>query len=83
MLRRRRRESGDQPGPFDDNHDAEQPAAADGPWDIADDYPEAERIDCGSLLIPVREGYDVQTSVAEEQGAGVAVVSGEGGMKVE
>jgi hypothetical protein len=83
VLRRRRRESGDQPGPFDDNHDTERPAATDGPWDIADDYPEAERIDCGSLLIPVRDGYDVQINVAEEQGAWVAVVHGESGMQLQ
>jgi len=54
-----------------------------GPWDIADDYPEAERIDCGSLLIPVREGFDVQINVAEEQGAWVAVVHEESGMQLQ
>ncbi|HYS31552.1 MAG TPA: DUF3710 domain-containing protein [Streptosporangiaceae bacterium] len=58
-------------------------AATSGPWDIADDYPEAERIDCGSLLVPVREGFDVQINVAEEQGAWVAVVQGESGMQLQ
>ena len=54
-----------------------------GPWDIADDFPEAERIDCGSLLVPVREGFDVQINVAEEQGAWVAIVHGDSGMQLQ
>jgi len=65
--------------------EADQPAGGPmaGPWDIADDYPEADRIDCGSLLIPVREGFDVQINVAEEQGAWVAVVHEESGMQLQ
>ena len=85
MLRRRRRESGDQPGPYEESLQDDQPPMQDtgGPWDISDDYPETERIDCGSLLIPVREGFDVQINVAEEQGAWVAVVHGESGMQLQ
>ena len=85
MLRRRRRESGDQPSAYAGSMEADQLAARPmaGPWDIADEYPEAERIDCGSLLIPVREGFDVQINVAEEQGAWVAVVHGESGMQLQ
>jgi uncharacterized protein DUF3710 len=85
VLRRRRRESGDQPSAYAGSTEADQLAARPmaGPWDIADDYPEAERIDCGSLLIPVREGFDVQINVAEEQGAWVAVVHEESGMQLQ
>ena len=83
MLRRRRRDSGDQPRPFEDSHESKRVAASGGPWDIADDYPDSERIDCGSLLVPVREGFDVQINVAEEQGAWVAVVQGESGMQLQ
>jgi uncharacterized protein DUF3710 len=54
-----------------------------GPWDIAAEYPAAERIDCGSLLIPVLEGFDVQINVAEEQGVWVAVVHGDSGMQLQ
>ncbi len=54
-----------------------------GPWDIADNYPATERIDCGSLLIPLHEGFDVQINVAEEQGAWVAVVHQESGMQLQ
>ncbi len=56
---------------------------ATGPWDIADDFPAADRIDCGSLLIPVREGFDVQINVAEDQGAWVAVVHEDSGMQLQ
>ena len=82
MLRRRRRESGDQPGAYAESLEAgHQPGGRmAGPWDIADDFPEGMRIDCGSLLVPLREGFDVQI---EEQGAWVAVVHGESGMQLQ
>jgi hypothetical protein len=85
VLRRRRREGGDQPDLYAPDEDASQLAVPPrvGPWDIADDYPESERIDCGSLLVPVREGFDVQINVAEEQGAWVAIVNGDSGMQVQ
>lgn len=85
MLRRRRRESGDQPDLYAPGDDTSQLAVSPqaGPWDIADDFPEAERIDCGSLLVPVREGFDVQINVAEEQGAWVAIVNGDSGMQLQ
>jgi len=83
-LRRRRRESGDEPdlyAPDDEGQLASRPQA--GPWDIADDFPESERIDCGSLLVPVREGYDVQINVAEDSGAWVAIVNADSGMQLQ
>ena len=89
MLRRRRRDSAVQPdpeheraelGPLDDQDGGVRAA---GPWDISDDFPETERIDCGSLLVPVRDGFDVQINIAEEQGAWVAVVNGESGMQLQ
>jgi hypothetical protein len=85
VLRRRRRESGDQPELYAPGDDTSQLAVSPqaGPWDIADDFPEAERIDCGSLLVPVREGFDVQINVAEEQGAWVAIVNGDSGMQLQ
>ncbi len=65
--------------PFDDDG----AATAMGPWDVAEEYPGAERIDCGSLLIPARDGFDVQINVAEDQGAWVAVVSGDSGLQLQ
>jgi hypothetical protein len=84
VLRRRRREGGDQPGQQDESQDGDLSSqSATGPWDVTDDYPPAERVDCGSLLIPVREGFDVQINVAEEQGAWVAVVHSDSGMQLQ
>jgi hypothetical protein len=83
VLRRRRRDSADQQRTHDFSSEAEISPSSGGPWDIADDYPEAERIDCGSLLVPVREGFEVQINVAEEQGAWVAIVQGENGMQLQ
>src|SRR5215831_2617086 len=80
VLRRRRRDSADQQRTHDYSSEAEPSPGSGGPWDRADDYPEAERIDCGSLLIPVREGFD---NVAEEQGAWVADVHEESGMQLQ
>jgi hypothetical protein len=54
-----------------------------GPWDGASDYPEGERIDFGSLLVPVREGFDVQVVVSEEDGISVAVVSDDSGLQLQ
>ena len=54
-----------------------------GPWDGAGDYPDGERIDFGSLLVPVREGFDVQVFVSEEDGISIAVVSGESGLQLQ
>jgi hypothetical protein len=57
-----------------------QPA---GPWDARDDVPAAERIDFGSLLVPSREGFEVQLSMAEAQGAWVTVVREDSGLQLQ
>jgi hypothetical protein len=54
-----------------------------GPWDSGSEYPEAERIDFGSLLVPVREGYDVQVFYSEEDGISIAVVRGDSGIQLQ
>jgi hypothetical protein len=54
-----------------------------GPWDSASDYPAAERIDFGSLLVPVREGFDVQVFMSEEEGISIAVVNGDSGLQLQ
>jgi hypothetical protein len=56
---------------------------SEGPWDSASDYPEAERIDFGSLLVPVREGFDVQIFMSEDEGISIAVVRGESGLQLQ
>jgi hypothetical protein len=55
---------------------------SEGPWDSADSYPEAERIDLGCLLVPVREGTDVQIGFSEEAGISIAVVSGDSALQL-
>jgi hypothetical protein len=54
-----------------------------GPWDSAGDYPEAERVDLGCLLVPAYEGADVRISFAEETGVILAVVSGESALQLQ
>jgi hypothetical protein len=54
-----------------------------GPWDGAGEYPGGERIDFGSLLVPVRDGYDVQVFVSDEEGISVAVVQGDSGLQLQ
>ncbi|HEY1640319.1 MAG TPA: DUF3710 domain-containing protein [Streptosporangiaceae bacterium] len=54
-----------------------------GPWDSAASYPECERLDFGSLLVPVREGFDIQVNLDEEAGIWVAVVAGDSGLQLQ
>jgi Protein of unknown function (DUF3710) len=54
-----------------------------GPWDSDGDYPDQPRIDFGSLLVPVRDGYDIQVLMSEEDGVAVAVVHGDSGLQLQ
>jgi hypothetical protein len=58
-------------------------ARSAGPWDSAGDYPDLPRIDFGSLLVPVRDGYDIQVLMSEEDGVSVAVVHGDSGLQLQ
>lgn len=40
-------------------------------------------MDFGSLLVPVRDGYDIQVMMSEEEGISVAVVHGDSGMQLQ
>ena len=80
MLRRRRRGDEEQAEPWPAGDDG---AGSGGPWDVNDDVPEAERIDFGSLRVPVREGFEVQISMAEDQPAWVTVVRGDSGLQLQ
>ncbi len=94
MFRRRRREDAQQPGPeaageaaiWEDQEAGEQdePARDDtGPWDAAGDFPAADRVDFGSLLVPAGEGCEIQVSVMEDQAAWVTVVHGQSGLQLQ
>ena len=56
---------------------------ASGPWDAAERFPARERMDFGSLQIPVREGLEVQINMAEDQGVWIAVLRGENGLQLQ
>src|SRR5580693_8169236 len=44
-----------------------------GPWDVAEPHPDIQRVDLGSLQVPVLEGTDIQLVFAEQHGAWVTV----------
>jgi Protein of unknown function (DUF3710) len=54
-----------------------------GPWDGAGTFPQRERLDFGSLLVPVREGLDVQVNMAEDTGVWITVVRGDNAMQLQ
>ncbi len=54
-----------------------------GPWDATGPYPAGERMDFGSLQIPVREGLEVQINMAEDQGVWIAVLRGDNGLQLQ
>ncbi len=54
-----------------------QPAGAGpaegGPWDAGEAFPEQERVDLGSLQVPVGPEHEIQLVMAEQHGAWVTV----------
>jgi len=64
--------------PFDDETaEQKQPAgiarADGGPWDAGEPYPAQERVDLGSLQVPVGPEHEIQLVMAEQHGAWVTV----------
>jgi Protein of unknown function (DUF3710) len=99
MFRRRRRDAapdapetepaGAEPGEetelADERADPGAPAAAAarGPWDAADDVPDAERIDFGSLLVPLAEGFEIQLNIADDQGPLILIVRDDSSLQLQ
>jgi hypothetical protein len=94
VFRRRRREEEAEPAPIEDEAqdgaedwaaEDDEPAdeAAAGPWDAEDDVPAAERIDFGSLLVPVSEGFEIQLNISDEQGPLIALVYGVSSLQLQ
>jgi hypothetical protein len=54
-----------------------------GPWDASSGYPDADRMDFGSLLVPMRDGFDVQVNLDEEAGIWIAVVYGDSALQLQ
>ncbi len=61
-------------GPDDPAPYHESAGQLSGPWDGAGNYPQRERIDFGSLLIPAYEGIRVEVEVAEGMGVCVTIL---------
>jgi hypothetical protein len=54
-----------------------------GPWDGSGGYPEAERMDFGSLLVPVRDGFDIQVNLDDQAGMWIAVVRQDSALQLQ
>jgi hypothetical protein len=54
-----------------------------GPWDGAGDYPELPRMDFGSLLVPMRDGFDIQVNLDDQSGMWVAVVRQDSALQLQ
>ena len=75
MFRRRRSEDADR-DEFDYD-ESEQPAgvprAGGGPWDAEEPVPALERVDLGSLQVPIGPEHEIQLVMAEQHGAWVTI----------
>ena len=60
-----------------------QPRADGGPWDATEAYPERDRVDLGSLLVPVGPEHEIQLVMAEQHGAWVTVRYGGSELQVQ
>ena len=62
--------------PFGDEPEGQPVAAVQaqgGPWDAGEVFPERERVDLGSLQVPVGPEHEIQLVMAEQHGAWVTV----------
>jgi Protein of unknown function (DUF3710) len=54
-----------------------------GPWDAAEPFPERERVDLGSLRVPVGPDYEIQLFMGPEHGAWVTARRGESELQMQ
>ena len=75
MFRRRRSADADRDElEYDEPEQPEgTPRAEGGPWDAEEPFPELERVDLGSLQVPVGPEHEIQLVMAEQHGAWVTV----------
>jgi hypothetical protein len=62
---------------------AGDPRPGGGPWDIGEPYPDRDRVDLGSLHIPVSPEHEVQLFMAQEHGAWVTIRHGGSELQVQ
>lgn len=84
MFRRRRRAKEETtPVAVEVAEESGAPARTSGPWDAEDAYPEAERVDLGGMLLPVRPGFEIQLSVAGDHIDGAIILVEESALRVQ
>jgi hypothetical protein len=59
-----------------------QQDSGSGPWDGAGGYPERDRIDFGSLLVPMYDGIEIEVKVAEGVGVWITVRRGDSSIEL-
>jgi uncharacterized protein DUF3710 len=59
------------------------PREEGGPWDSEEPYPVQERVDLGSLLVPVGPEHEIQLVMAEQHGAWVTVKYRESELQIQ
>ena len=69
--------------PAEDEWPAEGPRAEGGPWDAGEPVPPRERVDLGSLQVPMGPEHEIQLVMADQHGAWVTVRHGESEMQVQ
>ncbi|MEW9530261.1 DUF3710 domain-containing protein [Microbispora sp. NPDC049125] len=84
MFRRRRRAEEETAAavPEAAREEAAAPERTTGPWDAAEGYPEAERVDLGGLHLPIGPGFEVQLSMAGDRVDGAVVLVEESALQV-
>jgi len=68
------------------DEDAGQPRAVragGGPWDAAEPFPKRDRVDLGSLRVPVGPDYEIQLFMGPEHGAWVTARRGESELQMQ
>ena len=84
MFRRRR--TADEPDyeePYSEEGQPDQAPEGAGPWDAGEPHPEVERVDLGSLRVPIGAGHEIQLVMAEQHGAWITVSKGDSEMQVQ
>lgn len=56
---------------------------AQGPWDSSEGAPETQRLDLGSIRVPVESGVEVQVNVAQKQNQIIGVTLVHGGSAIQ
>lgn len=67
---------------LEDEDDDEDDERGEGPWDSADDYPDLERIDLGSLQVPIADGFEIQIRMDNNVPVAANVLHGDSGLEI-